>query len=167
MGGYGVEPVVKSRVYKTPADQTPLLRIRCNVPELSPKILPVANAMFVESNLPDFAMILRPHLMRKPAFDALCATLNGLALRRSEQDVDMIRHDNEPMQCVSPLIPIVKERFDQQVGICRYHEQSASLESRSCERIGFHFGSEEHTSGDKSLSVTTAVVPGINPRPTG
>ena len=80
MRGHGVEPVVQSRVYKTPIDQTPLLRIRGNIPKLSPKILPVANAMLVESNLPDFAMKLRPHLMGKPAFDALCAPLNGLAL---------------------------------------------------------------------------------------
>jgi hypothetical protein len=166
MRGHGVEPVIKSRVYKTPIDQPALPRIRRNIPKLPPKILPVSNPMLVESNLPDFVMKLRPHLMRKPAFDALCAPLNGLVLRRSEQDVDTFRHHNEPMQSVSLLISIVKKRLDQQLGICHYGEQSASLEGRGRERIGFHFGSEEHTSGDKSPSVTAAIVPGINPRPT-
>ena len=74
--------------------------------------------------------------------------------------MQMFRHHNESVQCVSPLIPIVKERLDQQFGICRYNEQSASLEGRGCESIGFHFGSEEHTSGDKSPYVTTALCRG-------
>jgi hypothetical protein len=81
MGGHRVEPVDKSRAYKIPIDQPPLLRIRSNIiHKLSSKILPAANPMFMESDLPDFAMKLCPHLMRKPAFDALCATLNGLVL---------------------------------------------------------------------------------------
>jgi hypothetical protein len=78
----------------------------------------------------------------------------------------MFRHHNEPMQSVSSLISIVKKRLDEQLGICRYSEQSPPLEGRGCERIGFHLGSEEHTSGDKSPSVTAARVPGMNPRPT-
>jgi len=50
----------------------------------------------------------------------------------------MFGHDGETMQPVTPLIPIVEENLDQQLGICRSDEQSASLVRRSGERVGFH-----------------------------
>jgi hypothetical protein len=92
--------------------------------------------------------------MRKSAFDALRAPLNSLAFRGTQKHMQMFRHHNESVQLVSSLIPIVKERLHQQLGIRSSNEQRVPLERRSSERIGFHVGSEEHTSGVKTPSVT-------------
>jgi len=152
--GHRIQPLQKPRVHRTPIHQPALPRIRRNITKLSPKILSVANPMLMKSNLPDFAVKLRPHLMRKSAFDALRASLNGLVFRRTQKQMQMFRHRNEPVQGVSPLIPIMKQGLDQQLGICRSNKERTPLVGRSRERVGFHVGCEEHTSGDKSLSVT-------------
>ena len=110
---------------ETPIDQPPLPRVGRNIPELSMKILLIANPVLVESNLPNFSAKLFTHLMREPALDALRTSFNGLVLRRCQQHVQMFRHHNESMQSVSSLIPIMKERLDQQLGILRPYEQSA------------------------------------------
>jgi len=123
MRGHRVEVANKTRVYKTPIHETPLLRIRRNIAKLSPKILAVANPMLMESHLPNFAMELRPHLMRESALDALCAPLNRLVRRRSKQNVQMLRHHNEAMQLVASLIPVVEKRLDQQLGIYRSNKE--------------------------------------------
>jgi hypothetical protein len=63
---------------KIPIYETPLPRIGRNIPELSLEILTIANPMLMESHLPNLAMKLRPHLMRKAALDALGTPLNRL-----------------------------------------------------------------------------------------
>jgi len=50
----------------------------------------------------------------------------------------MFRHNGEAMQLIASLIPIVEERFDQQLGIRGSDEQSAPLVCRRRERVGFH-----------------------------
>ena len=95
-------------MHKSPIQKPTLPRIGRNIPELPPKILTIANPMLVEPRLPNLPGKLRPHLMRKPALDALRATLNCLCRRRSQQHVQMFRHHNKAMQLIPPLIPIVK-----------------------------------------------------------
>jgi prolyl-tRNA editing enzyme YbaK/EbsC (Cys-tRNA(Pro) deacylase) len=65
-------------MHKLPIGETPAFGIGRNVCKLISEILTVADAVFVESGLPDFSSILSPHLMRKPALDTLGATFNGL-----------------------------------------------------------------------------------------
>jgi hypothetical protein len=77
----------------------------------------------MEPHLPNLAVELRPHLVRKATLYALRTALNCLALRRSQQNMQVFRHHNEPMQLVSPLIPIVKQSLDQQLSICRSNEE--------------------------------------------
>lgn len=84
-------------MHKLPTDEPPLLRIRRNVAKLPSKVPSVANPMLVETRLPNFPGKLRTNLMGKPAFDALSASLNRLVERRSQQHVQMLRHDYEPM----------------------------------------------------------------------
>jgi len=110
-------------MHKSPIHKTTLLRIRRNIPKLSSKIQSIPNPMLMESHLPDFAVILHPHLMRKPAFDALGTTLDGLVWSRGKQSMKMLRHDYEAMQVIPPLIPIVKQSLDQQLSICRSNEE--------------------------------------------
>jgi hypothetical protein len=133
-----VNPIQKLRMHESPIDETALSRIRSNIPKLPPKILTVANPMLVEAGLPDFPGKLLPHFMRKAALDALSATLNGLVRCRRQQNMQMFRHHNEPMQLIPPLIPIVEESLHQQFRICRSNEERAPLVRCSGERIGFH-----------------------------
>ena len=125
---------------ESPIDEPALPRIRRNISKLFLKILAIANPMLVESSLPDFSGKLLPNLMRKAALDALGATLDGLVRRRGQQHMQMFRHHDEPMQVVAPLISIMKESLDEQLGVCRYREQLAPLVGRSGERVGFHGG---------------------------
>jgi hypothetical protein len=125
-------------MHEGPINQLPLPRIRRYISKLSPKILPIANPMLMNARLPHFSGKLFSDFMRKPALDALRATLNRLILSRAQQDVQMFRHHNEPVQSVSSLIPIMKERLDQQPCIYRSNEERTSLVSRGSERIGFH-----------------------------
>jgi len=125
-------------MHKRIIDEAALPRIRGNISKLFPKILAIANPVFVKSRLPDFPGKLLPNLMRKSALDALGAAFNRLAFGWGQQNMQMLWHYNEAMQLVASLIPIVEERLHQQLGICRYSEQRASLVGRGGERIGFH-----------------------------
>ena len=102
MRGHGIEPVQKARVNIGIINQPPPFRIGRDVIELSPKVFSVANPVLVEAGLPDFTGKLRSNFMRKAALDALGATLNGLVRGRSQQDVQMFRHDGEAMQLIAP-----------------------------------------------------------------
>ena len=158
MRGQIIKPVQKARVDKRIINEPPPYRIGRDVIELSPIILSVANSVLVEAGLPDFSGKLSANLMRKSALDALCATLNGLVRGRGEQNVQMFRHNGEAMQPIASLIPIVEERFDQQLGIRGSDEQSASLVCCSRECIGFHSAENSILHSDGR--------PGIYPRRT-
>jgi len=138
MFGHRVEPVQESCVNKGIIGEPPPYRIGRDVFKLSAIILSVANSVLVEAGLPDFSGKLGAHLMGKAALDALGATLDSLSRGRCQQDVQMFRHNGEAMQLIASLIPIMEERFDQQLGIRGSDEESAPLVRRSRERIGFH-----------------------------
>ena len=114
-------------MHESPIDKPPLLRIRRNVPKLSPKVFFIANPMLVKARLPNLSGKLLSNLMGKPALDALSAALDRLVERRSQQHMQMLRHDDEPMQLITPLISIVEEGLYQQFGIFSLHEQRTPL----------------------------------------
>ena len=68
-------------VYERMASQSSPSRIGRNVIKLVLKILSIANAVFVESCLPDLAAKLSTQAVRKTALDTLGAMLNSLAGR--------------------------------------------------------------------------------------
>ncbi len=76
----------------------PQLWIRPNVFELVAKIKSIANSMFMKSGLPNLASKLCSNVVRKAAFDALCASFNRLICCRSQQNMEMFRHDSEAVQ---------------------------------------------------------------------
>jgi hypothetical protein len=90
------------------ACQSPLFRIGRDVTKLISKILHIANAVLVESRLSDFPAKLSAPAMRKAAFDALGTTLDGLAGRRSQQNMQVFGHDHEPMQKIAALVAIME-----------------------------------------------------------
>src|ERR1035438_10462885 len=104
-------------MHKSPIDQPPLPRIRSNIAKLSLKIFSVANPMLMEAGLPNFTGKLRAHFMRETALDALGAALDCLVRRRRQQDVQMFRNHGKSVQLIAPLIPIMEERLDHQLGM--------------------------------------------------
>jgi hypothetical protein len=62
-------------------------------------IVCIANAMIVESSLPDISWCFRfRNCMGEAALDALHAAFQGLVQSRSEDGMEVIGHDNERMQ---------------------------------------------------------------------
>jgi hypothetical protein len=98
----------KLRMHKFICGQSPLLRIGRDVTKLILKILGVANAVFMESGLPDLAAELSAQAVRKTVLDALDAALDGLIRGRAEKNMQMLRHDHEPMKEIAALVSIVE-----------------------------------------------------------
>ncbi|MGA2351787.1 MAG: hypothetical protein ABSF70_15235 [Terracidiphilus sp.] len=111
-----------------------------DIVELVAKVLAIANPMLEISCLPDLALKLIPDFVREPAFDALGAALNCLIEGGGEQNMQNFGHDREAVQQISALVAVMKECFDQQLGICGSDEESTSLIGRGSERIGIHGG---------------------------
>jgi hypothetical protein len=72
----------------------------------------VADSMGVVAGLPDFAFELFSYCVGVSAFDALNASLKGLILGWSYQDMNVLRHDCEAMERVTGLFSIMKEGLD-------------------------------------------------------
>lgn len=121
-------------------NQSSSMRIGSDVFKLISKILFVANAMFVESCLPDLSAKLCPQAMRKAALDALGATLNRLTGERSEKHMQVFRHDDEPMEEIATLIPVAEQGNHEQLRINLPHKESAPLIGRSRQRVSAHGG---------------------------
>jgi hypothetical protein len=106
--------------------------------------------MIRESLLPDFASAdLLAHRVRVASFDALHRTFQRDMERGREQQVDMVRHENECMQLELSLSPIVIQRFQKQPRVRFHHKESSALEGgegyevrsgRRNQSSGFHQG---------------------------
>ena len=81
-----IDPVEEAGMDQYVPQPSPL-RVRHDIGKLIPKIQKIPNPMFVKPGLPYLAPKLLPQFMRKPALDALRATLDGLAKSRGQQDV--------------------------------------------------------------------------------
>lgn len=109
-------------------------RIVCNVEELILKILHVANAMFVESFLPDVAPELIAHREGEAAFDELCRAFDGL--RGREKNMKMVRHDDKTVEEIAPLFAITKEDGKAEFGVCSSLENAKTIVSDRGESKG-------------------------------
>ena len=74
------------------------------------KLFPVTNAMIRKASLPNRK--LRAETVRESAFDQPDRSLQR-DLSRSEEKVDMIRHDDERMQLVMAQPAVVLQCFDE------------------------------------------------------
>ena len=78
------------------------------------KILRVSNSVIGETRLPDCHLFHFPKPIRKPTLDELECPLQGDYGRGRQQDMDVVRHDNEFMQQIFPLVAIVEQHVQQQ-----------------------------------------------------
>jgi hypothetical protein len=102
----------------------PPFRIRRNVGKLVAEILIVSDAVPMESRLPYLPSELTSYRKLEAPLDALRATLDGLARLRRKKNMQMFRHDHEPMQEVAALVSVVEQDFQEQFGISSSEEQA-------------------------------------------
>ncbi len=89
-------------------------RILMNVILMMNEIPSIANPMVRKPALPDLGLAPddRSEFMRIRALDELYATLKSHALSRREQQMNMVRHNNEGVQEVPALAAVVKQSFE-------------------------------------------------------
>jgi len=85
-----------------------------NIIPMMTEVLSLANPMIGKSSLPHFRIAADkcPELMRIPALDQLHRPLNRHVLCGSEHEMNVIGHNNELVQGVMPLAPIVIKSFE-------------------------------------------------------
>ncbi len=88
--------------------------ILMNVVLMMKEIPSIANPMIRKPALPDFRLASdqSAEFMRIRAFDQLNAALKSHVLSRREQEMNMVRHNNEGVQEVPALAAVVKQSFE-------------------------------------------------------
>jgi hypothetical protein len=90
-------------------------------------ILRVANPMIGKSALPNREV--RRQAMRKAALNKTYCSLYCDALRRNDE-MDVIRHNNERVKLIVALAAIVLQGFKKEFGVCRNLKQPATIVGR-------------------------------------
>ena len=80
-----------------------------NIIPMMNEVLSIANPMIGESALPDFGFSPNKSAerVRVSALDQLDGALNRYVLRRREQQMDVIGHKHEGVQCVTAFAAVV------------------------------------------------------------
>src|SRR5579862_1805411 len=102
-------------------------------------ILKIAHAMICETWLPDGAAL--PHAIRKSSFDELHSPLQGNLLGGRQQQMDVIGHDDKLVQKKFLLVAIMRQRFNQKIGVRLAPEDRTTLSSNRRDEedaIAFH-----------------------------
>lgn len=130
-------------------------RVLGNVIELGDEVAGIGDAMGEVSLLPDFSSVLLAHGEGVAAFDELGGLLDGFGWR--EQDVDVIRHDDEAVQEEASLIAVAEDGCDKQFGVGGTLEDAAAVVTDGGKRIGLRF--EAH--GWQKKTVSRGLKPGV------
>ncbi len=93
--------------------------------------------MLMTSAVPDLTRRLVAHCEGVPAFDELHTPSGADTHRRCDNDMDVIRHDDESMHSETPLIAVTKEHLDEQLGIRCTLEVALSLMRKDRDRVRF------------------------------
>src|SRR5580698_8156292 len=103
-----------------------------NVFQSNLKIMRIANTMISKPALPDRCP--RRHAMGEAAFNQTHDPFNGCSLR-SYQKMEMIWHDNECMQSVVSVTPVLVKCFQKQGRILLNLEQTSPIPCRAPRKI--------------------------------
>jgi hypothetical protein len=81
----------------------------------------VGEAVRMVSVLPEIALEVVADGEGKTAFDELDATLDGLIRGGCQEGVEMVRHDDDGVECEAGLITVSKQRVDHELrGLVRW-----------------------------------------------
>ena len=104
----------------------------------------IANPVIRESSLLhlSFSAEDAAEFMRVSAFDQLDRVLKGYVQRGSQQEMNMLGHEDEGMQFVAPLAAISVKRFQEKANVGFHDEQPATLPRAGRYEIGSRRGDE-------------------------
>ncbi len=102
------------------------------------KVESIPNSVIGKSSLPYLRVSAdqAPECMRISALDQLHGTFDGYFASGSEQEMNMIGHEDKGMQCKAPLAPILVNSFHEQSRVRFNDEESAPLPYRKGHKIG-------------------------------
>ena len=90
-------------------------------------IVYVTDTVFVIAGVPDVAGELLPNREGKAAFDELKATRGACVNGRSDEDVDVIGHDDEAVKLETTLVAIAGKSLDHEFCVRRALEDAVAL----------------------------------------
>ena len=101
----------------------------------------------------------------KAALDELDATLDGLIRGGCQQGVEMVRHDDEGMECEAGLIAVPKQRVDHELRGCSALEDAVALICDDSDGEGFRINSYSWAAIRRHISGAKAQICGEGERP--
>ena len=101
-------------------------------------LLPVSDASIMKARTPNFTAEIEFFFsaIRKAAFDELDGLLDGFV--RSQQEMEVIGHQNEFVQAIFPLVAIAKKDIEEEVGHSVRLEHMSALGTRRRHEVSFH-----------------------------
>jgi hypothetical protein len=99
------------RIKSQPGDH----RILMNIVPMINEVLSIPNPMIGESALPHFRVSPNKSTkrVRVSALDQLDGALDRYILSRTEQEMDMIGHEDEGMQCIAAFATVVIKSLEE------------------------------------------------------
>jgi hypothetical protein len=98
-----------------------------DIQDLIAEIAVIGHAMGMVALLPNFACKFFADCERKPALDELCASFDRLLRTGRQEDVDVVRHDDEGVQVKFARVAVAEERCDKEFGDCVALKDAATL----------------------------------------
>ncbi len=143
MRGDGVETVFVLRVNVGVVGVAFSDRVVGDVSKLILIVGCVREAVRMVSVLPEVALEVVADGEGKAAFDELHATLDGLIREGCQQGVEMVRHDDEAVECEAGLITVPKKCVDHESRSRGALEDAAALRCDNSD--GERFGIDSHS----------------------
>jgi hypothetical protein len=151
-GELGAIPVLARIEYQLSFD-----RVLVDVILMVNEILGVANAVIGKTSLPNFPLTAKDFSQGAgiSAFDELDGVLDRDVIGRSQQKMNMLRHQNEGVQLIASSATVAVHCFEKESGVAFDHKKSPALPGRKGYEISSGWGDEssrpqEQTSAAKA-----------------
>ena len=125
-----------------------------NVVLVMNEILAIANSVIGEPALPDFSFSTQDGSqgVRIAALDELNRVFERYVVGGSEQEMDVLGHDDEGVQLESTFAAISAESLQEEADMVLDNKKSTAFPSRECDEIGSGRGDESVQASRANLS---------------
>jgi len=107
-----------------------------DVEQLGAEVVFIANPMLMITGVPDAARSLIRKCEGVAALDELNALCRAYIDCRSNEDVDMVRHNGEAVQEEFPGIAVTEKRDDEELGVFSAQEVAVAAGGQDCDGVG-------------------------------